>query len=381
MTRLILAFACVLVIGIGARAQQPPATAATPAPPVPTTEQVFKNVTLLRGIPVDTFFDAMGMFASAMGNDCTFCHAPEAYFKKEAFATVTPRMLRARQMIVMMNTINKNFFGGEQRVTCFTCHGGGQTPKREPDLALQYGPPTEDPNARDFPADPRFTGAQVLDRYVQAIGGSGALAKLTSFVARGTYTGFDTALEKMPVEIYARAPDQRAMVVRLFNGQSVSVYDGRNGWMAGPETPVPLMTLTAGTLNRARLEALTSFPTRIAQAYPEWRVGRTAIDAQEVQIVQGREGGQPRVNLYFDKAGLLVRMVTWTDTPVGIVPTQFDYSDYREVGLGREGSVRMPFKWTTSQTYMQATVELSEVQPNVPIDASRFAQPAAARRP
>ncbi len=372
MTRLILAFACVLVIGIGVRAQQPP-PAAVPAAP-PTTEQVFKNVTLLRGIPVDTFFDAMGMFASAMGNDCTFCHSPEAYFKKEAFATVTPRMLRARQMMVMVNTINKNFFGGEQRVTCFTCHGGGQTPKREPDLALQYGPPTEAPNARDFPADPRFTGAQVLDRYVQAIGGAGALAKLTSFVGKGTYAGFDTALEKMPVEIYAKAPDQRTMVVRLFNGQSVSTYDGRNGWMAGPETPIPLMTLTAGTLNRARLEALMSFPTRIAQAYAEWRVGRTAIDGQEVQIVQGREGGQPRVNLYFDKAGLLVRMVTWTDTPVGIVPTQFDYSDYRVVS-----GVWMPFKWTTSQTYMQATVELSDVQPNVAIDASRFARPAPGR--
>jgi hypothetical protein len=36
----------------------------------------------------------------------------------------------------------------------------------------------------------------------------------------------------------------------------------------------------------------------------------------------------------------------------------------------------MPFHWTVSQTYMQMTVQLSEVQPNVPIDAAKFGRPA-----
>ena len=34
----------------------------------------------------------------------------------DAFAVATPRIQRARQMIVMMNTINKNYFGGQPRV-------------------------------------------------------------------------------------------------------------------------------------------------------------------------------------------------------------------------------------------------------------------------
>ena len=46
------------------------------------TEDVFKSVKLLKGIPVDTFFEAMGMFANAMGNDCTFCHVSDAAFDK-----------------------------------------------------------------------------------------------------------------------------------------------------------------------------------------------------------------------------------------------------------------------------------------------------------
>ena len=75
------------------------------------SDQAFKNIQALKGIPVDTFFDAMGMFANAMGNDCTFCHSPTAALDRAAFAVQTPRMARARQMIAMMNTINKNFFG------------------------------------------------------------------------------------------------------------------------------------------------------------------------------------------------------------------------------------------------------------------------------
>jgi hypothetical protein len=79
------------------------------------------------------------------------------------------------------------------------------------------------------------------------------------------------------------------------------------------------------------------------------------------------------VNLYFDpKSGLLVRLVRWNATPVGPVPTEINYDDYRDVA-----GVKMPFTWTVSQTYMQMTIKLTGVQPNVPVDARVFAQPAA----
>ena len=114
----------------------------------------------------------------------------------------------------------------------------------------------------------------------------------------------------------------------------------------------------------------------IRQAFSEWRVGRTAIDDREVQIVQGLNAGRPLANFYFDESGLLVRMVRWTETPVGFVPTQIDYADYREVA-----GVKVPFRRSVTQTYMQMTIELSEIQPNVQIDAARFARPAPVPRP
>src|SRR5689334_25412383 len=100
--------------------------AAQQAPPTQPllTDQVFRNIQVLKGIPIDTFFDVMGMFASSMGEDCTFCHLKQSVFDHNAFGEETPRIRRARQMIAMMNTINEANFGGRKMVTCFTCHRG-----------------------------------------------------------------------------------------------------------------------------------------------------------------------------------------------------------------------------------------------------------------
>ena len=341
---------------------------------IPLTDSTFKNIMLLKGIPVDTFFDAMGMFANAMGNDCTYCHAPTAALDRNAFAIATPRIQRARQMIVMMNAINKQYFAGQPRVTCFTCHGGNQSPRSDPNIALQYSTPPEDPNVRDFPTDPTGSADQIFDRHLQALGGAARLAALKSFTAKGTYEGFDTAFEKVPVEIFAQAPNRYATTVHMSAGNSLRVYNGTGGWISGPDTPVPLMTLTSGNLDRARLEALVAFPVGLKQAFNQWRVGRAVMNDEEVRVLQASENGQPVVNLYFDESGMLVRLVRWTVTPVGFVPTQIDYSDFRDVA-----GVKVPFHRKVSQTYMQMTVELTDVQPNAAIDAARFAKPAPAK--
>jgi hypothetical protein len=360
--------ACLL--GIAAR------TSASQAAPEPAlvSETLFRDIQVLKGIPVDTFFDVMGMFAAAMGEDCTFCHSKQAVFKHEAFGDPTPRIQRARQMIVMMRTINNNFFGGAPRVTCFTCHNGENRPVAAPKLSLQYSPPDDDPNAMDFPADTRTSADQVLDRYLEALGGTAPLARLSSFAARGTYSGFDTGFKEVPVEIFARAPNQRTWIVRMPEGDSRRVFDGRSAWWAGPDSPAPIETLTSGNLDRYRLEALVAFPGGIKQAFSQWKVGRTALDDRPTTIVQGVNPGAGLlpVNLYFDnQSGLLTRWVRWNATPVGPVPTQIDYSDYRDVA-----GVRMPFAWTVSQTYMQMTIKLTAIQPNVAVDAARFAKPA-----
>jgi len=132
------------------------------------------------------------------------------------------------------------------------------------------------------------------------------------------------------------------------------------------------MPMTGGNLEGARLDAILYFPAQIKQAFTQWRTGSATIDNREVQVVQGTNPRLPPVKLYFDQnSGLLVRLVRYSETAIGRVPTQIDYSDYRDVA-----GVKMPFRWTVTWTDNQTFIELSEVRPNVPIDAAKFARPA-----
>lgn len=339
------------------------------------SEEAFKDVRVLKGIPVDEFMDTMGMFSASLGLCCTDCHVKEAVGNVAAFAIETEKIQTARGMISMMMSINENFFGGDQRVSCFTCHKGGYVPEVVPDLALQYGaPPDPSPNAMDI-ARSSAPIQPIFDKYIQALGGAQRVAGLTSYVARGTYSGYETGLGPVQLEIYARAPNQRTLVLKMPEEDSIRVYDGTNGWLRGPERAVPLTTLTGPNLFGARVDAVASFPAGIRQEFTQWRSGSTSIDGVDVTVAQGTKTGELPVSFYFDQSsGLLKRVVRWNGTVVGPVPTQTDYEDYRNVG-----GIQMPFLITVTWTNGKSIIQLSEIRPNVTVEASRFARPAPGR--
>ena len=112
--------------------------AAGQAPPEqkpPMAEDVFKNIRVLRGIPVDEFMGTMGVFSAALGWSCEDCHgASDTTWAVYALDT-SPRKVTARRMVTMMAAINQTNFGGRQIVTCYTCHRGSNRPKVTPSLA------------------------------------------------------------------------------------------------------------------------------------------------------------------------------------------------------------------------------------------------------
>jgi photosynthetic reaction center cytochrome c subunit len=344
-------------------------------------DDIFKNVQVLRGLTVDEFMGTMGFIAASLSMNCIDCHTTEASSDVTKYAVDTPTKQTARKMILMVKAINAANFGGKQIVTCYSCHRSGNAPKNIPSLAEQYGtPPPEDPNEVEIVGEPRPgvpSADQVLDKYIQAIGGAQQISKLTSFVAKGTYEGFDTGEENAPVEIYAKAPNQITTIVHIPQGDSVRTYDGRMGWTTSTGTllPVPFLMLAGGNLEGAKLDAELCFPAQIKKTLTDWRTGfpSTVIDDKDVEVVQGTSAAKTPVKLYFDKkSGLLVRLVRYTNTAIGTNPAQVDYSDYRDVA-----GVKMPFHWTVTWTDGRSTTDLTSVAPNVPIDASKFAKPAA----
>src|SRR6266849_9743803 len=101
------ALACVLTV---APALAQPAPLQRPL----MAEDVFKNVQVLKGIPVNQFMDTMGFFAAALGLNCTGCHVAESLQDWSKFAEDVPRKRMARQMIQMVNGMNKANFGGRR---------------------------------------------------------------------------------------------------------------------------------------------------------------------------------------------------------------------------------------------------------------------------
>jgi outer membrane lipoprotein-sorting protein len=345
-------------------------------------EQYFKNVQALKGLPVDEFLDTMGMFSAATGLNCTDCHVDESGGSWERYADDNALKIRSRQMIAMMTAINRQYFGGRQVVTCYSCHNGNRRPKFIPSLAVQYAvdPLIEAPYEILEPTPGSPEPEVVLDRYIEAVGGATRLQELTSFIARGQYTGFDD-FEYFPVEVFAQAPNKRTTILHSQYGDVTTTYDGRSGWQATPieMKPVPIIALTGGNLEGAALEAELSFPGQVTQALTDWLVGPlTVIDDREVRIVQGREASGAPVKLYFDQeSGLLVRLVRYSSqSPVGRVPTQVDFEDYREVD-----GIQFPFMWTSTWTNGRTIYELESIEINPTIPASRFARPVPPARP
>ncbi len=342
-------------------------------------EDVFKNVQLLKGIPVKEFMDTMGFFSAATGLNCIDCHDPQGASSLAAYAIDTPLKQTARKMILMVNALNKANFGGEQLVTCYTCHRATDRPKRIPSLVEQYSTQADDPNEVEViakggarPAN-QASADQILNKYIQAIGGPAPLAKITSFVAKGTYEGYDSLSEKVPVEIYAKAPNQLATVVHTQQGDSVTTFDGTHGWVAAADKLMRVLPLSEGDLDGAKMDACLSFPAGLDQEF-KWRTGfpSVAIDNRPVEVVQVVGTDDLGTKLYFDReSGLLVRQLRYTQTAVGIIPTQVDYSDYRDVA-----GIKMPFHWVVTWTDGRSTVALTEIQPNVQVPPSRFAMPA-----
>src|SRR5438876_1451021 len=70
-------------------------------------EEVFKNVQVLKGIPVNQFMETMGFFAASLGLNCVYCHTSQSLEDWDHFADDIPRKRMARTMILMVNDINK----------------------------------------------------------------------------------------------------------------------------------------------------------------------------------------------------------------------------------------------------------------------------------
>jgi|SRR5712691_6575625 len=340
-------------------------------------EQAFKNIKALNGQPADMLNPTMVFFEASLGVGCPFCHDDDAN-KRDIDSK--PQKLIARQMIEMVNSVNKTTFHGARQVTCFTCHQGRSTPIGVPNVTNSPLPPAlgEDYIA-SLPPPPAVPAAvtvnQVIDKYVAALGN---VQQVASLDAVGTVTqrrpGRDFPSQQ--IEIFSKAPGMGLTVTHAGQNDNLLSYGATAGWArAGQTAPRDLRKAEA---DGAMLEDPYNLPAHLKQMLLEPKMDRPERirGGRDVYVITAKTRNLPKVQAYFEKeTGMLARLVYYNDTVFGQYPTQIEYRDYRDVG-GR----KVPYQWVISQTRNREFTYAMQTVKAAAIDDVKFAKPSASSR-
>jgi photosynthetic reaction center cytochrome c subunit len=325
-----------------------------------TAEQAFKNIRVLKSIASDQLIPTMRFISASLGVECSYCHV-EGHFERD---DKKPKAI-ARKMMRMMLAIDRDSFQGTRQVTCYSCHRGSVKPEAGPIAGGEVAQASV-PGGKTLPAT-LPTADQIVSNYIRALGGIAAIERITSRVEQGTAT---LAGESGGVEVFDRSPGQEAFVQHRPAGDSITVFNGQDGWFRMPGRPV--RNMNSADLDAARMDADLQFPLHFRREFDELRVEYPEwIGGREAYVMSGLRVGQPPVKFYFDEqSGLLVRLVRYAESPLGRDPTQIDYGDFRDAD-----GVEVPFRWTLSQPGESTIIQLEQVQQNVAIPDSEFAKP------
>jgi photosynthetic reaction center cytochrome c subunit len=347
----------------GKHATQEPKSAGQKAAGQKLAEEQFKNIQVLKGIPADQLIPAMQFISASLGVDCDYCHDHQAMDSDDK----KPKKV-ARQMITMMFDIDKNNFDGRLEVTCYSCHRGAAKPVSIPAIKDEEMAGPEAPGKKPIENAALPKPEELLDKYLAAVGGAAAVEKITTRVQKGKLMAFGG--QSFAAEVYSKAPDKRVSVMHLKDGDSVTAFDGQRGWLSVPGRPAHMMS--ASENESARLDADLYFPIHVKSLYSKFKVASAEkIDGHDTYLVEGHEEGRPPLRLYFDtQTRLLLRMIRYAQSPLGLNPTQIDYTDYREVD-----GVKVPFRWTVSRPGNRFTIQVEAMKQNVPVDDAKFTAP------
>ena len=340
------------------------------APAEKTVEQVQKNIQVLTGLPQSQLVPVMNYMGSSLGVKCTFCHVKTGD-KWDFVSDAKPEKGTAREMIKMVQGINKGNFKGNPAIGCFTCHRGSEHPARVPQLPIAAPTPFAE-SAETAPTEARPTADQILAKYTEALGGSAVIEKLKTRSMKGTWLTADGIT--LGYEVYQTAPDRLFTILNTpKQGVFERGFDGKTAWEKSSRGVRELEGTQLFYFRRYpdlfRDIKLQGQFTRISYG------GKEKIDGKDVQVLRGVGVDGKGERLYFDaQNGLLVRRITSTTTVFGIIPEQVDYEDYREVD-----GMKVPFtiRITSIDSFWSSTRKFTEIKLNVPVDETKFNKPPA----
>jgi zinc protease len=212
---------------------------------------------------------------------------------------------------------------------------------------------------------------QVLDKYVDALGGRAAWKKITSRQSTGTIEVPAMNLSGT-FQVIEKAPNQTLSVVVVAGANFREGFDGKMGWSDDPQNGV--REQSGAELEEARRQADFYHPLDLRQLYKKLTLtGTEKIGERNTYVVEGATGSGDPDKMYFDtETGLALRVVGQHHSPEGVSVVQEDLDDYRAVD-----GVRVPFSIRQTSAENVFTIKIAEVHQNLPIDDAQFSKPAA----
>lgn len=336
-----------------------------------TAGEFFKNIKVLKNIPASRLIPTMHFFEASLGMNCGNCHVRDREKGWEFDKDNKPEKRKARKMIKMMEAINKNSFKGHQEVTCFTCHRGNPNPDKVPAVqtlaSLKAEKAKEELENNIIKVPNRLnTAEEIINRYISKIGGKVKFKLITSLKLEGNITENG---RQASVAIYRKAPDYFISSLKTPRGEMQRGYNGKIGW---EKFGSHAREIKGDNLEELKLESDFYLPVNMLKKYSALKLNDVSvINGDTVYVVEGKASGHRNIKLYFNtRTGLLERQVLLNKTPLGYLPVETDFKDYRSVN-----GVLFPFSVHTANYERVQDTKFDNISANLKIENSIFDLP------
>ncbi len=336
-----------------------------------TAGEFYKNVKVLKNIPADRLLPTMHFIEAGVGMNCGSCHVRDREKGWQFDKDDKPEKRKARKMIEMMEAINKNSFKGHQEVTCFTCHRGQPDPQKIPAVqtlaSMQESKEKEKSDDEVINVPNRLnTAGEIINKYVALIGGKDSYKKITSLKYEGTV---DNNGREASVIILKKAPNFYSYSVKTNMGEMTRGYNGETAW---ENARWGARELKGDDLEEMKLEAEFYAPVEMEKIYSGLKLNDVSVvNGDTVYVVDGRASEHRNIRLYFStKTGLLIRQVILNMTPLGNLPVETDFKDYRKVD-----GILMPFEIHRANYENVENIKFDNISSNPSVENSIFDMP------
>lgn len=325
-------------------------------------EKVYKNIQVLKGLPSTQLMSNMFYMEGALGVGCGECHVNFTDFEKDD----NPHKQVARRMIEMVRELNAQSFGGQNLISCNTCHRGRAVPDAPLAFAVIKNSTTSSAAVANATSAPTPTVDQIFDRYVSAALGEHARSDGETVLLTGSMLSSDgwTA----PLKIYVSGNDQYLATFDI-GWISYHAFSGATAWSQDNHG---VHDVTGKELAQLRRDAALFRPLVLRRRYSNVTLkGQESSNGEEAYVVEGVLPNGDRESLYFSRENaLLVRIRSGIETSLGILPQEIDLSDYRDVA-----GMKIPFRCDRLAADFSSAYRISEVRVGVQMPVELFKKP------